>query len=553
MIKSLSIRNYALIRELDMRPSERLNIITGETGAGKSIMLGAVGLLLGNRADTKVLWDTETKCKVEGIFDISEYKLYHFFDDHDLDYDPECIIRREISPSGKSRAFVNDVPVTLGVLKELGEKLMDIHSQHESLHLGSNSYQQQILDSFSQHDELIKAYEISYGEYKAASKKLEKLTQKSLESKKELDYNRFLLRELEEARLDEVDQEEMENQLSELENAEEIKLKLGQIDQILDHEEVGTLNQLKEVSGILRNLQNLSGAYSSLYDRLESVSIELKDLKNELSDLNDRILLDPEQLSLTKSRLDLIYRLQQKHLVSSVKELIDIRNDLSESLNEIDNLDDLIQAAEVEKDHSENKMYKAGEILSESRKKHASTFGSAIEELIHDLGMDNGKVDVKVEKVAPGPTGLDVISILFSANKGISPKEIKEVASGGEFSRLIFAIKYLIADKISLPTIIFDEIDTGVSGEIALKMIRMMRKMALSHQVISISHLPQFAAGGDAHYFVYKDHSTEKSETKIKLLINDERIEAIARMIGGDSPSDKAFESARELLQHPSR
>ena len=551
MIKSLSIHNYALIRELDMQPSDRLNIITGETGAGKSIMLGAVGLLLGNRADTKALWDPESKCKVEGIFDIEDYDLQRFFEKSDLDYDKECIIRREINPSGKSRAFVNDTPVTLDILKSLGEKLMDIHSQHESLHLGNNLYQQEILDTFSQHYELIKEYRSNYRKFIEASKQLEKLSQKSQESEKELDYNKFLLNELEEAKLDEFNQEEMENLLSELENAEEIKLKLTQIDQILDHEEVGTLNQLKEVSTILRNLQDLSGSYEELFDRLESVSIELKDIKNELDVFNDKTQLDPEQLEVTKARLDLLYRLQQKHLVGSVEELIKIRDDLAGSILEVDNLEEALAKAEKKKIEAESTLQTTGRALSDSRKKHAAEFAQSIESLIHELGMENGQVRLSIEPTDPSLHGMDHISILFSANKGVKPKELKEVASGGEFSRLIFAIKYLIADKTSLPTIIFDEIDTGVSGEIALKMVRMMRQMAGNHQVISISHLPQFAAGGDSHYFVFKDHSTSRSETRIKLLHQEERIEAIAKMIGGNSPSEKAFESARELMQHP--
>lgn len=552
MIKSLTIKNYALIRELDMSPSPRLSIITGETGAGKSIMLGAVGLLLGNRADTKALWDPETKCRIEGVFDIGQYNLQRFFEENDIDYEKETILRREITPSGKSRAFVNDTPTTLDVVRQLGAQLMDIHSQHESLQLGNNQYQQFLLDAYAQHHRLLADYEIAFAAFSKAEKRLEELQKKATESQKELDYQQFLLKELEQAKLEEIAPQELEDELSELENAEEIKLKLSQVDQTLDHEEIGTLTQLKDIQSAIRSLSSISHTYEKLHERIDSVAIELTDILSEVQRLNENTLLDPERQALVKEKLDLFNRLQQKHAVLEIGELLEIRNKLKAEVSEVANLDQAIEKAEKEVDNSKKEMLDLGTVLSNSRKEFAPKLSSDIESLIRQLGIENGQVEVKVnQNENPSAAGLDRISILFSANKGVAPREIKEVASGGEFSRLIFAIKFLLADKTSLPTIIFDEIDTGVSGEIALKMIQMMKRMSQNHQIISISHLPQFAAGGDAHFHVYKDHSTEKSETKIRELEQKERIEAIAKMIGGNNPSERAFESAKELLQQP--
>ncbi|MDH5610153.1 MAG: DNA repair protein RecN [Cyclobacteriaceae bacterium] len=549
MINSLSIRNYALIQELDLTPSSSLNIITGETGAGKSIMLGALGLLLGNRADTRVLWDDTQKCQVEGVFDIETYQLQDFFASNDLDYEPQCIIRREISPNGKSRAFINDVPATLDILRQIGAILMDIHSQHESLQLGNNEYQLDILDTFAGNYSLVEDYQKEYQAYKQALATYNQLRHKASESKKEEDYQRFVFQELCDARLDDLDQEALESELSLLENAEEIKLKISDADQYLDRSEFAVLAQLKETSLLFRNLQKLSEKFGPLYERLESVSIELKDLHTEIVNLGDGILLDPERQEDIKNRLDLLYRLQQKHKIDSVAGLIELRNQVDRELQTLDNLDEDILHAKQEMENREKHMCAAGSILSEARKKAAPDFSARIVDVIQPIGIENGQVIMEVNALeTPGEKGLDQVSLLFSANKGISPRELKDVASGGEFSRLIFAIKYLIADKTAMPTIVFDEIDTGISGEIALKMVRMMRKMAENHQVIAISHLPQIAAGGDRHYFVYKDHSNAKTFTKIKQLLEHERIEAIAQMIGGEKPTRTAYESARELL-----
>ncbi|MEQ8469783.1 MAG: DNA repair protein RecN [Marinoscillum sp.] len=548
MIQSLSIKNYALIQQLEMAPSAHLNIITGETGAGKSIMLGAVGLLLGNRADTKALFSDDEKCIVEGVFDVKNYDIKPIFHQAELDFEPECIIRREISPSGKSRAFVNDTPVTLDVLKEIGVHLMDIHSQHESLHLGDNQYQLDILDIYAGNSILINDYKNAYNEYKEAETRYNKLTNQAAESSKDVDYKQFLFNELEEAKLRPGELEELEQELEVLENAEEIKTNLGQLTQVLDESEYALINQMKDALPLLSSIKGFSQKFGDLFDRLNSSSIELQDIAQEISNEQERVELDPERLNEVKERIDLIFRLQQKHGCTDVDDLIKIHQELSAELESVLNIDDEIKSAKTLLEKCEHEVLKSGKLLGQSRQKSAEPFASAIVKLIGKLGIENGSIQIKVSPGKPKPNGLDIVEMLFSANKGVQPRELKNVASGGEFSRLIFAIKYLIADKTAMPTIIFDEIDTGVSGEVALQMVSMMKQMALSHQVISISHLPQFAAGGDAHYFVYKDHSSNKSISKIKKLGTDERVMAIAQMIGGEHPGESALQSARELL-----
>lgn len=549
MIKSLSINNYALIQSLEMTPSPHLNIITGETGAGKSIMLGAVGLLLGNRADTKALFSEDEKCIVEGVFDVKEYKLKPLFEEEELDFESECIIRREISPSGKSRAFVNDTPVTLDVLRKIGTHLMDIHSQHESLELGSNQYQQEILDTFAGHGELLERYRVAYGAFKKAEKHHLSLLQRAKESAQDTDYKQHLYTELEDAKLQSGELESLEEELEILENAEEIKVNLGQLTQLIDEAEFSVINQLKEALPLISSIKAFSKNLEGLYERISSTSIELQDIAAEVTKAQDRVELDPERLQVVKERIDLLFRLQQKHQVNGTDRLIEIRDALQQALEEVLNIEGEIKAAEKHLEAARKTMLQCGKELTQDRQKHAGPFSKSIEGLVHKLGIENATIQLQVQPTEPGPAGMDLVEMLFSANKGVQPRELKNVASGGEFSRLIFAVKYLLADKTALPTIIFDEIDTGVSGEIALQMVNMMKTMSRNHQVISISHLPQFAAGGDAHYFVYKDHSAAKSVSKMKKLENQERVMAIAKMIGGDQPGESALASARDLLK----
>lgn len=549
MITSLIIQNYALIQELQMHPDQRLNIITGETGAGKSIMLGAVGLLLGNRADTKVLLDESKKCIVEGTFQTSSDKLRQLFEQWELDFEEECVIRREISPTGKSRAFVNDTPATLPMLREMGIQLMDIHSQHDSLQLGSNAYQLEVLDAFACHHTLLNSYKECFQSYTKAKNHLHDLQQSASQNAEDLDYKQFLFEELTAAQLDDADKEALESQLQILENSEDIKQKLAQTTVLLDESELAILQQLAEIRNLLAGIAQYSEGLASARERIESASIELKDLTQEVHLLQEKVDYDPERAQQIKDQLDLLNKLETKHSVRSVQELIALRNQLDTELQTTLNLDGEIEKAKETYAVAETKLLAAGEKLRESRRLSALNFADEIEKIISRIGIENGTLDISLKPSDPGPTGLETVEILFSANKGIATQEIKEVASGGEFSRLIFAIKYLIADKTALPTIIFDEIDTGVSGEVALQMIQMMKEMSKNHQIISISHLPQFAAGGDTHYFVYKDHSSDRSVSKIKTLEGEERITEIAKMIGGENPKSSAVESAKELLQ----
>ena len=533
-----------------MQPSAQLNIITGETGAGKSIMLGAIGLLLGNRADVRSLYDDSKKCLIEGTFDISDYKaLKAIFKEQDLDFDTETIIRREISPSGKSRAFVNDSPVTLDVLKQIGAYLVDVHSQHDTLQLGSNTYQLALLDAFGNTAAKLEAYVLSYKSWKSLSKQLKSLQAEADKIRQEADYNTFLLKELEEAQLDKLDQETLEEQLEQLENAEEIKLKLGGIVHALEQDEQMALNPaLQSLQLEANGLAKYGQEYRDISERMRSLVLELKDLSEEISGLEDKVTVDPEQTQLLQERLSLLYRLQQKHGKSNVADLLAIQNELSEKVYRADHLEEEIERITNEAAEAEKAMLEAAELLSKARQSHFKSFITQIENLLGTLGMPEAKLELQHTTVEPTLSGIDEVNLLFSANKGLRPQPLKAVASGGEFSRLMFCVKYVLADKTALPTIIFDEIDTGISGEIALKMVRMMQQMAGNHQVVSISHLPQIAAKGDRHYFVYKDHSAEKTVSRMKQLSEEERINEIAKMIGGDKPSTVAYESARELM-----
>ena len=551
MIKSLSIINFALIKELELIPALGLNVITGETGAGKSIMMGALGLLMGRRADSKALWDVSKKCQIEGHFDISAYELQSFFETYELDYEAETIIRREVYPNGKSRAFINDTPVNLDILKTFALKLMDIHSQNESLNLENHQYQLDVLDQFSLNADQIKAYKEAYEIYRRKKKTYEELVLWHSTSRKNQDYERHNLQELEDAGLDNIDLERLEQNLTTMQHAEEIKLKLSQAIHLLDEEDFSVIKQMELLDTLMISISSLSGTFKEAKGRITSSLIELKDVFEVLIEKRERIEFDPQRIAKFNEQRSLIYRLQQKHELHTMKGLIDLREQLSEKLDEIDHLDEKLTASKEQMDLAMNQLMIHGTALSKLRQQSALNFEQEITDIIHEIGIENGRVKIEIEVIEPNKNGINKCSIQFSANKGVAPQSLKNIVSGGELSRLIFAIKYLIADKIALPTLIFDEIDTGISGEIAIKMVKMMKTMSKNHQVISISHLPQFAAGGEAHFFVYKDHSADKSVTKIKELVAEERIEAIAQMIAGAHPTESAFKSARELLSLP--
>lgn len=548
MLKHLLIKNYALIEHLEMEPSHELNIITGETGAGKSIMLGAIGLLLGKRADIKTLYHEDEKCIIEGTFDISSYHLESLFHEEDLDYEQLTLLRREISPGGKSRAFINDTPVNLEVMKKVGSFLMDIHSQHDTLQLGSNTFQLSLIDSYAQNGNLLHEYQQSFNVYLKADKKYKQMLSEADDIKKEADYNQFLYDELASVQLVQGEQEELENDLKKLENAEEIKLRLNEAIHLLSLGENSINSGLYAAKNALNQISSFSASFSSLKERLDSCLIELKDINDELENEESLVSYDGERIEFISERLNSIYKLQQKHRVETLEALIEIQNELGNKVQKILNLDDEIEDLRLEVEEKKGLMLQNGLVLRKSRKEVSEKLSNQVQKHLQELGMPDAVLQIVFKEAEPFINGIDQVEILFSANKGIRPQDLKSVASGGEFSRLMFCIKYILADKTALPTIVFDEIDTGISGAIAMKMVNMMKKMAKAHQVISISHLPQIAAKGDAHYFVYKDNSADKTLSRMKLLSEEERITAIAMMIGGDNPSPVAYESAKELM-----
>ncbi len=548
MLKSLTIENYALIERLELQPSAQFNIITGETGAGKSIMVGAVGLLLGNRADTRVLSDPDRKCFIEGEFEISEYELKEFFEEKDLDYDDTALIRREIGTSGKSRAFVNDTPVTLDTLKELGSCLMDIHSQNDTQLLGSASFQLGIIDDYAESNILAEGFKSKFLKYSKALHDYERIKEEEHAIRRESDFNSFLLEELHKARFNEGEQEQLESDQEVLANAEEIKMRLNQALETLSVSEFSIDSGLESVLRDFRQLTNISNTYKSLYERIESVLIELQDIKREVESAEDKVEHDPQKIVEIQDRLGVLYHLQQKHQTNSVIELLDIQAGLEEKVNRFHHLDEELANAEKILESTKQDALHEAKLLSKQRKASFVIFCDELTGMLRELGMGKAVIRIHHEESEMSSTGIDQISILFSASKGIEPLSLKLVASGGEFSRVMFCIKYLLAGKTALPTIIFDEIDAGVAGEIARKLGTMMKEMAMNHQVIAISHLPQIAAKANRHYYVYKDSDEAKAVSKIRLLTEDERVEEIAKMITGDKPSQSAITSARELM-----
>jgi DNA repair protein RecN (Recombination protein N) len=533
-----------------MRPDKELNIITGETGAGKSIMLGAVGLLLGNRADTKVLYAPEEKCIIEGNFDVSEYDLRPVFEEEELDYEATCIIRREINPSGKSRAFINDTPVNLDTLRKVGTSLIDVHSQHDTLLLGSNEYQLSILDAYAQNRAVFKGYQAAYRQYRKSEDTYKQLSENAATFRKELDYNSFLLEELLAAKLEAGEQERLEEELNLLENAEDVKLKLNAAVDALANSEYAVNSNLRTVIAQVNTISNLSERYAALRERLESCWIELKDIASEIESEEADVDLDPERIDVINERLSAIYKLQQKHSVKNVDELLEIQRDLDDKVSRVLNLDEVIAEAKAKVDASRQEMMRRAEELSGTRRAVMPAIESELKGLLAEVGMPNASVKISHNTGKPINTGIDEIKFLFTANKGIAPQDLKSVASGGEFSRLMFCVKYILADKTSLPTIIFDEIDTGISGSIALKLGKMMEDMGHRHQVITITHSHQIAARGNAHYFVYKDTSAAKTISRMKRLTDQGRVFEVARMIGGEPPSEAAIKNAKEFLEY---
>lgn len=548
MLTNLQIQNYALIEALQLQPHQALNIITGETGAGKSIMLGAIGLLLGNRADLKVLFNPDEKCIIEGTFLVCSYNLKELFESLDLDYGDTATIRREISPNGKSRAFINDTPVNLETLKTVGGRLLDIHSQHDNLLLGSMQYQLYVVDAFADNKDLLTDYQLTYTAYNRIKNQYQKLQSEYANYQKEYDYNNFLLDELSKANIKAEELEELENELNLLERAEEVKTKLNRIGDYLANSEQAINDELKSMVSSLNQIADLSKDFETLRDRLESCVIELQDIASEINQEQDKIEFNPERIEEVQSRLSLLYHFLQKHQVKKLIDLLQIQADLQEKVNKVLNFDDEISQIKTQLAETQVVLMEKAHKLSKARQEVFETIESELKVLLIDLGMPNAVIKIQQTVVEPNPEGIDQVAFLFSANKGVAPQEISKVASGGEFSRLMLSIKYILAGKTALSTIIFDEIDTGISGEIALKMGKMFRIMSQKHQIIAISHLHQIAAKGDHHYFVYKDDQSERTISRIRQLNEQERIQEIAKMISGNTPSESAILSAKELL-----
>lgn len=550
MLTKLTISNYALIDKLAIDFHAKLNSVTGETGAGKSIMLGALGLILGNRADLSVLKEKSRKCFVEGVFSIGNYQLQSFFETYDLDYDSTTIMRREISPTGKSRAFINDTPVSLKTMRELGLSLIDIHSQHQNLELGNRKFQLGLVDTVSGAGNILKQYREFYREYLVLQKKLELLIDKSNKESADLDYWQFQFNQLNEARLQENEQDELETLLEQLNHAEDIKGAFTEVQRLLDGEHFSVITNLKESQKRLESIKNYIPEVSDLAERLNSSLLEVKDILDETERLEANIEHDPEKIEIVNDRLNLIYSLQQKHHVNAVKDLMELRDSLNEKINQVTGYDSEIELLKKELNQSRLKLDKKANELSDVRKKSFKQIELAIINDLQQLGMAKSRLEVLHEQLPDfTENGRDAISFLFTANTDSVPAEISKVASGGEMSRLMLAIKNLLRQSKSLPTVIFDEIDSGVSGEIALKMGNIIKSFSTSTQIINITHLPQIAAKGDAHLMVYKFEEDGKTFTSIKHLNQNERVIELAKMVSGESYSDITLKTAEELLK----
>lgn len=552
MLQRLTIKNYAIIDDLDIAFADQLNIITGETGAGKSILIGALSLILGERADSKSLFRQEGKCVIEGHFNVAAYEgLKEFFEQNDLDFDIQSTLRREISADGKSRAFINDTPVNLSVLKALGEQLVDIHSQHETIALNAEAFQLMVVDGFCQHKTLLNTYKTQFLAYKNLASTLTELKNRSQSAKTESDYLQFQFEELAAAKLIVDEQDLLEAELLQLSHAEEIKTKLSAIYYLLEEDEHAVNLQLKESGNLLNSIEKFGEGYEELSKRIKSSLIELKDIGAEVDRLNQHTFIDEQRMQLVQERLDLLYRLQQKHRVGSNAELLAIQEQLSQQLQGNFSMDEEIIRLEKEIAALSTALQEQAAELRKNRQAIIPSIEQQVATLLQQLGMPHASLKIQLESLgdmAFSATGLDKIKFLFSANTGYPLVELSKTASGGELSRLMFVIKGLTAKYTAMPTIIFDEIDTGVSGEVALKMGAMMQQFAQSQQVMSITHLPQIAGKGQSHYFVYKEVKNGQTHTNIRELMTEERVQEIAKMIGGNTPGEAALQSARELI-----
>lgn len=549
MLSSLTIKNYALIDHLQVDFNNGFTIITGETGAGKSILLGGLSLILGKRADLSSLKDKETKCIIEAVFNISNYNLESLFRAEDLDYEPQTIIRREILPSGKSRAFVNDSPVNLSSLQLLGEQLIDVHSQHQTLQLTQNDFQFQVIDALAKNQKELNVFGKNLEDYKGLKHELAELQTLKSEAIKEHDYNSFLLNELVEANLVDGDLESLEEEYETLNNVEDIKARLSEAYQFLSDEQIGAISIITNLKNTFQKLSDVSSKYQDLYERINSCLIEVDDIYNEVDALQGDIEADPNRLEVVNSKLQVLNSLLQKHQVATVSELIEIRETLTEKVAVTENLDDTIQNKEKEIYKVESQLNKIAKNIHINRNNAIPNLIKRLQSILSDLGMPNAQFKIELKETDTYfSNGKDELSFLFSANKGGNFNELKKAASGGELSRIMLAIKLVLSEYTQLPTIMFDEIDTGVSGEISNKMGDIKLQMSKNMQVFSITHLPQIAAKGHSHFKVYKEDVDNVTQTNLIKLNHDDRIVEIAQMLGGSELSTSAIAHAKELL-----
>ncbi len=549
MIKSLHIRNYAIIEALEIGFSKGLTIITGETGAGKSILLGALGLVMGKRADIKSLYNLEEKCVIEGCFDIGMYNLQAFFEEHDLDYDDQLVIRREITPAGKSRAFVNDTPVTLDVLQSLSSTLIDLHQQFDNLDIHQVSFQLRLLDALAENKKLLARYQAGYTQYQAARRRLAELNRRNDSAAREVDFLAFQLEEFTAASLRAGEQEELEEELNRLTNAEDIKRSLASAFQQLSENELSVMVQIGQVNQSLGQVRRYDARIEQLYERLGSIMEEFKDLAQSCERIAEATEYEPERIVEAQQRLDLIYRLQKKHQVSTVAELLDIQANCQRQLDAVSDLSSEIAALEKEVQQQEKELYAQAEELSNRRHAVVGGFENKVENMLAQISMEHARMKAEFKRLDElGAYGIDEVNFLFAANKGSRMQLIKDVASGGELSRLTLVVKSLVASAIPLPTLIFDEIDAGISGDVALKMGNILHHLSSQHQVVTITHSPQVASKGDVHYFVYKRVQEERTYAEVRKLDGEERIAAIATMLSQSPPSLAAIENAKQLL-----
>jgi len=549
MLINLSIKNYALIESLSVNFKDKLSIITGETGAGKSILLGALGLVLGKRADSSTLKKNEEKCIIEAQFSISNYLLESFFEENDIDFEQETIIRREILPSGKSRAFINDTPTTLQVLQTLSEKLIDVHSQHQTLQLSDVSFQFKIIDALAKTSAKIESYKRGLKLYNQLIKELNELKKNQELVKEQYEYNLHLFEELVKSNLQVDEQEVVEQSLDKLNNIEEIKLNLSEAQEIAFNEEIGLKSILNSITNKLNVIAEFSDEYKAMYDRILSVKIEFDDIASNLESSNETIEFDASELEKLNDRLQLIYNLQKKHSVSTIEELLTIQEELSVKVDAVENSSTIISKKEVEINNVSSKIDVLAKSIFTQREKAIPVLVKKMEHILANLGMENTRFQFNLKHSDQYfSNGKDELQLLISANKGVNFGELKKVASGGELSRIMLTVKAILSEYLKLPTIIFDEIDTGVSGDVSQKMGEIMQQMSMNMQVVTITHLPQIAAKGKQHYKVYKQDINNDIVTKLSKLSDNERVTEIAEMLGGKNISDTAIDHAKQLL-----